>query len=527
VITPADVSRWTDEADPALRGAYVHRVWREGDAWVVFARHHEGKDPDAPAVRRVALEAFTGQDGPLCVALPPEQVAADDKRAKKEQGRDSHPFLSLLRKHLRGTRVESLTWVEGERIALLRCERTRPAEDPDHEGPPSLQLAIELFGRTGNLILSGRAPDSEVYACLGSLYAGRSHRPFDVGTTYRLPPAREPTEASRTPTLAVEVAPNAEALTLGQAVAQIQRGLVEEATQASRQGQLLKHARKGVKKLEGVIRKLESQLAEVDQADELERRGDLLKANLKQIKRGAAKVTLIDYSQGEGVEVEVELDPKVPAQDQMKKLYKRAKKLRNGEASVQMRLGETDVRLGEARELAELLEAADPEDVESLDAIEASLRKAGLLPKEKPQARRKGQINQGPRSYRSLEGHEILVGRSDDENDRLTMRMARGNDLFFHARGCPGSHVILRVDPKRPPNHETLLDAATLAAHYSKARNRGAVDVSYTPRKWVKKPKGAKPGLVQISNEKTIRAGHDQERLKRVLDSLRRDEEDA
>ena len=85
--------------------------------------------------------------------------------------------------------------------------------------------------------------------------------------------------------------------------------------------------------------------------------------------------------------------------------------------------------------------------------------------------------------------------------------------------------MILRVDPKRPPNHETLLDAATLAAHYSKARNRGAVDVSYTPRKWVKKPKGAKPGLVQISNEKVIRAGHDQERLRRVLDSLQREED--
>jgi len=102
------------------------------------------------------------------------------------------------------------------------------------------------------------------------------------------------------------------------------------------------------------------------------------------------------------------------------------------------------------------------------------------------------------------------------------MRIARGRDLFFHVRGCPGSHVILRVDPQRPPNHESLLDAAALAVHYSKARNRGAVDVSYTPRKWVKKPRGAKPGLVQISNEKTVRAGGDPERLRRVLDTLRR-----
>ena len=107
MITPADVQRWTAEAEPALRGAYVHRVWREDDAWVVFVRHHEGGDPDQPATSRVALELFTGQDGPRCVALPPEQVAADDRKAKKEQARDSHPFLSLLRKHLRGVRVET------------------------------------------------------------------------------------------------------------------------------------------------------------------------------------------------------------------------------------------------------------------------------------------------------------------------------------------------------------------------------------------------------------------------------------
>ncbi len=74
----------------------------------------------------------------------------------------------------------------------------------------------------------------------------------------------------------------------------------------------------------------------------------------------------------------------------------------------------------------------------------------------------------------------------------------------------------------------TPLDAATVAVHWSKARNRGtAVDVSYTPRKWVKKPRGAKPGLVQISNEKTIRAGNDPERLKRILSTGRREDSEG
>ena len=154
------------------------------------------------------------------------------------------------------------------------------------------------------------------------------------------------------------------------------------------------------------------------------------------------------------------------------------------------------------------------------------MRKKGALPKQKgPRVRQ--QVNQGPRSFRTLEGHEVLVGRNDDENDRLTMRTARGKDLFFHVRSCPGSHVILRVDPKRPPNYESLLDAATLAVYYSKARQRGAVDVSYTPRKWVRKPKGAKPGLVIVSNQKTLRTGGNPERLRRVLGTARDREGDS
>ncbi|MCW8137984.1 MAG: DUF814 domain-containing protein [Planctomycetota bacterium] len=242
------------------------------------------------------------------------------------------------------------------------------------------------------------------------------------------------------------------------------------------------------------------------------------------IPRGAREARLTDYATGEAVEVVVALDPAEPVQDQFQALYKKARKLRAGEASVQTRLGEVDRGIADLQALVAAIEETAPDDDEALDAHEKTLRKLGALPKEAA-PRAKAQVNQGPRSFRTREGHEVLVGRNDEENDRLTMRMARGNDLFFHVRGMPGSHVILRVDPNRPPNHESLLDAATVAVHWSKARNRGAaVDVSYTPRKWVKKPRGAKPGLVQISNEKTIRAGNDPERLRRVLGTGRRED---
>lgn len=523
-----------DEAAPALRGGFVHRIWRdEGDAWVLLVRHHEGGDPTARATTRVALELALPSDWARVVALPPDAVAADDDKAKKTQGRDAHPVLSLLRRHLVGARIDDLTAVPGERIVWLDATHLEPAPSPDAQ--PRLRLVIELIGKSGNLILGARDEGGHV-RCLGALTAGKAPRTFERGTLYAPPPPRPRKEGEAANkddlvTLAPDVKLDPVHFTLGRTIADEQRAKAEAATSASRHATYLRAARQAIKRAEGIVHKLEAQVADVARADELERHADLLKSNLHTIPRGAREARLTDYTTGEAVEVVLALDPAEPLQDQMEALYKKARKLRSGEAAVQTRLGEVDRGIADLHELMAAIEATPAEDDEALDAIEKKLRKLGALPKETSGPRPKQpQLNLGPRSFRTREGHEVLVGRNDEENDRLTMRMARGNDLFFHVRGCPGSHVLLRVDPKRPPNHESLLDAATVAVHWSKARARGAaVDVSYTPRKWVKKPRGAKPGLVQISNEKTIRAGNDPDRLKRILSTGRREdgEEDA
>lgn len=529
LITSADIRRWTDEAAPALRGGYVHRIWRdEADAWVLLVRKHEGDDPQARATWRAALEVALPAEWARVVAVPPEAVAADDDKAKKAQQKDPHPFLALLRRTLAGARVDEVRAVPGERI--VHVDLTQPDPSPSPDAQPRTRLVVELISRQGNLILGARDEGGNVRV-LGALHAGKAPRTFERGTLYQAPPPRppKPGQADEGPQLCPEVEPHPERLTLGQAVASAQREKAEAAAASSRHATYARAARQAIKRAEGVIGKLEQQLADVAKADELERHADLLKANLHAIARGAKEARLQDYSKGDPpVEVVIALDPAEAVHDQMEALYKKARKLRGGEASVQQRLGEVDRSIDELRALEQEVEATDPEDEAALDALEKRLRKLGALPKETAGPRPKVQVNQGPRSFRTKEGHEVLVGRNDEENDRLTMRMARGNDLFFHVRGMPGSHVILRVDEKRPPNHESLLDAATVAVHWSKARNRGAaVDVSYTPRKWVKKPRGAKPGLVQISNEKTIRAGNDPERLRRILSTGRREDGDG
>ncbi len=100
-------------------------------------------------------------------------------------------------------------------------------------------------------------------------------------------------------------------------------------------------------------------------------------------------------------------------------------------------------------------------------------------------------------------GWRVLAGRTESDNDRLSTRLANANDFWFHVRGMPGSHVVLRVDDVEP-DREVVRGAAAIAAYHSKARGGGKVPVSCTRAKYVTKPKGAKPGTVQIRREKVL-----------------------
>ncbi len=123
----------------------------------------------------------------------------------------------------------------------------------------------------------------------------------------------------------------------------------------------------------------------------------------------------------------------------------------------------------------------------------------------------------------AADGGRILVGRGADRNDELTFQVARGSDLWLHARDVPGAHVILLLQPGRAPTEQALLDAATLAAHHSNARGEAQVDVGYTLRKHVRKPPKSRPGTVTYSGLKTIRVRLEPERLTRLLASAARD----
>ena len=110
----------------------------------------------------------------------------------------------------------------------------------------------------------------------------------------------------------------------------------------------------------------------------------------------------------------------------------------------------------------------------------------------------------GARRYLSADGLEILVGRTSNDNDHLTFKIAKPNDLWLHAADYGGSHVVIRHAPKQPIPHRTLIEAAQLAAWFSQAKKDPKVDVHYTERKFVSRIKGGKPGLVRMQRFKNI-----------------------
>ncbi len=116
-----------------------------------------------------------------------------------------------------------------------------------------------------------------------------------------------------------------------------------------------------------------------------------------------------------------------------------------------------------------------------------------------------------------------MVGRNDRENETLCFRMAKGNDFWFHAHGTPGSHLIVRMERRQEIPYQTLLDAATLALHFSQLKKAGKGEVIYSYKKYVRKIKNGKPGMVTCSREKTLFISVEPERLARLLQSTRED----
>ncbi|MBI3461353.1 DUF814 domain-containing protein, partial [Candidatus Acetothermia bacterium] len=208
---------------------------------------------------------------------------------------------------------------------------------------------------------------------------------------------------------------------------------------------------------------------------------------------GQSEIEVEDFQTGE--KRKIRLDPTREPVENAQHKYERYKKLKRGVEKLEARKIELDGELNYLQEMESHVEQA--EDEATLQAIFDELASEGYI--AQPKAKREDEKALEPREYR-IRGYRIFVGRSSKQNDEL-VRNAGREDYWLHARERPGSHVVIRNPEKRAVPNEVLVKAAQLAAYYSKGRNAGKVPVTYTLAKFLRKPKGARPGLVLLMQE--------------------------
>ena len=486
----------------------AHLVVRDAHALppadLVFVLVESLEDPRS---RRVFLRVSAEPDG--------ARVCVDRGRVAAHSG-PLGPFFRACQQHLTGARLARLSQVGGDRIVALEFR----GADGDKR-----TLVAELVGRHANLVLLG--PGDKVEAVLAPPPAGKTDPRLVPGAPWAPPPGRATSGAA--PTIAEIFPAPAEAPRLAPGEEDDPFPLswrVNCALQAQAEGA---HAHRGRKelaeRLERRLRNAQNLLAGLEQraaaAAEHERvrfDAELLKLNLGAVPRGA-KQAICDDVYGDGAPRSIALDQKLSAKENMERLFDKAKKLERAQATVAEEIALAAQKRGL---LAAFVERAKDEACD-VEALEAEAAAAGVL--EEKQVAPKKQEAPAPRlpyrAYVGKAGSEIRVGRNAKDNDALTFKHARGNDLWLHTADTPGSHVVLVLAGRPEAHPEELLDAAHLAVHFSPLEGASKARVHVAPRKLVHKPRGAKPGLVTLSGGKVLEIRMQPERLQRLLGTHR------
>lgn len=246
--------------------------------------------------------------------------------------------------------------------------------------------------------------------------------------------------------------------------------------------------------LERTSKKLQLQLRQQEDTAKREKYrlyGELLHTYGYQIPAGAKNAQVTNYY--DGSEITIPLDDTLSAMDNAKKYFDRYSKLKRTDEALQTQIRETKESLAHLQSIESSLNFAESE--EDLDIIRDELAAYGYLKAKSGRKKNKMQKKSRPLHYVDANGFHIYVGKNNYQNDELTFRFASGNDWWFHAKGIPGSHVIVRSENRELPD-DTYETAAAVAAYYSNGRDSEKVDVDYLQKKNVKKPNSAVPGFV-------------------------------
>jgi predicted ribosome quality control (RQC) complex YloA/Tae2 family protein len=475
--TVEELAAVVEEVAPVLVGGWIQKVFQ-------------------PTPRAIVLEIRSpGRTLRLFCSAEPEMARLHLISRPQPNPASPPPFCQFLRAHIQGARIDAIDQVPGDRVVRLGLTA--------RAGPCA--LIVELTGRTADLWLVDR--DEKI---LTSLTTGQAR----AGQSYRLPasrlqPVREPRTAWPPPN---RTHPFPVSLALEERYQQREGDLAHSRLRDARQTAI----RKAIKKTARRTEALRADLEKAAQYREYARYGELLKANLGKLKKGMAEVTLVDYFDPDLPELTLPLDQSKGPQANMEDYFKKHRKALAADQELTPRLQEAERQVAALREELAAIQRGEwkPEEAE---AIQPSSRRSDLAGSPPPTLARRQPGQSGPfRRFISTDGLPIYVGRNARENEELTFKFAHSDDLWLHAHGTPGSHVVIRLEKGADPPPETLRDAATLAVLYSDLKKSGKGEVIYTRRKWVRKIKGQPPGTVTVTQEKAIFVQLDRARLDRL-----------
>ena len=254
-------------------------------------------------------------------------------------------------------------------------------------------------------------------------------------------------------------------------------------------------------RMERITRKLSNQRQELAETDKMEQNklwGDLLSANLYRLQKGDAAASLENFYDETCPVVTIPLQVNLTPAQNAQRYYTLYRKAATAKEKLAEQIAQGEAELAYLESVFDVLSRAESES--DLLLLREELREQGYV---RSRTKQKPPKQQPPMLYESSDGFPILVGRNNRQNDQLTLKTASKNDIWLHTQNIPGSHVILVTDGAEP-SETAIREAAVLAAYHSKARDSAQVPVDFTKVRFVKKPGGAKPGMVIFTNQQTL-----------------------
>ena len=263
-------------------------------------------------------------------------------------------------------------------------------------------------------------------------------------------------------------------------------------------GQVIKVIKNELKKDRRKVKKFNQQLADADAADRYRIRGEILTTYLGKLKPGMKEITLPNFYD-DNKPLKIKLAPELSPSRNAQKYFTKYDKLKASVAHVNEQMKLTNDEIAYFENIQNQIDLAEPSDIQE---IRLELQQQGYIKgkKQKSKKRRKVRLSK-PEQFHTSDGTLVLVGKNNVQNDRLSFKTANKNEIWLHVKDIPGSHVVIR---STDPSEQTILEAAQLAAYFSKGRDSDNVPVDYLPVKRLHKPNGAKPGFVTFTGQKTL-----------------------